>query len=91
VELETHQNKLSDSLNTEPMKQGKSTVEVGVGSKAKEVFDKKDGVGEKYVKTYDKDGNRSVFTFKTKDKQMQKKLESEAKSRKDAKKLETSR
>ena len=70
---------LSDSLNTEPMKQGKSTVEVGVGSKAKEVFDKKDGVGEKYVKTYDKDGNK--ITAKQRKADAEK--ESEAKSKRE--------
>ena len=70
---------LSDSLNTEPMKQGKSTVEVGVGSKAKEVFDKKDGVGEKYVKQYDSKGKK----ISAKARKENEKKESEAKSKRE--------
>ena len=41
-----------------PSKQGNRTVSVGVGQKGKEVFDKKEGVGEKYEKQYDSKGKK---------------------------------
>ena len=64
-------------------KQGNRNVAVGVGEKGKEVFDKKEGVGEKYEKRYHPDGK--PITQKQRKEKLQKETEAKEKREKETK------
>lgn len=64
-------------------KQGNRNVAVGVGEKGKEVFDKKEGVGEKYEKRYHPDGK--PITEKQRKEKLQKETEAKEKREKETK------
>jgi hypothetical protein len=66
-----------------PSKQGKRTVSVGVGQKGKEVFDKKEGEGEKYEKQYDSKGKK--ISAKARKEKLQKETEAKEKREKQTK------
>ena len=66
-----------------PSKQGNRTVSVGVGQKGKEVFDKKEGVGEKYEKQYDSKGKK--ISAKARKEKLQKETEAKEKREKQTK------